>query len=252
VNKEEPGQPASTAAVSGGPRSYQARIERIFDHARDVRSLFLQNPGQAMAPVVPGMFISIAIPLVEGRRLRAYTVASSPENPGPTEIVLNLVPDGAGSRWLFDRKVGDEVSFTGPYGTFTLTDPPGAELVFIAENTAIAPIRPMVRRALAGSALRSLEILYAADRPDHLLYQHEFEILAASHPSLQITSAVVSGGPEPLYAALQSESKRRWIDFVDNRGRHIYICGVGAGVIALRNLFRDAGYARRAVHYEKW
>ncbi len=37
-----------------------------------------------------------------------------------------------------------------------------------------------------------------------------------------------------------------------DRSRQFYLCGVGKGVITLRNLLRGAGYERRAVHYEQW
>ena len=37
-----------------------------------------------------------------------------------------------------------------------------------------------------------------------------------------------------------------------DRSRQFYICGVGPGVLEIRDLLRSAGYERRAVHYEKW
>jgi ferredoxin-NADP reductase len=45
---------------------------------------------------------------------------------------------------------------------------------------------------------------------------------------------------------------RRWIDGDADRSRHFFICGVGAPVLALRDRLRAAGYARRAVQYERW
>ena len=235
-----------------GRVAYRARIERIFDHAEDVRSLFLTSLVEPLPPFIPGMFISIALPLAAGERVRPYTIASSPEDPEPFEIVFNRVPDGAGTAWLFARAIGDELSFTGPYGAFTLATPPDAALVFIAETTAISPLRPMIRRALAASSSHRVELLYAVDRPEHLLYRGELEALAATNPRLHISTLVVSGGSGPLYARLADEARRRWIEADTDRSRHFYICGVGAGVIELRDLLRGAGYERRAVHYEKW
>ena len=205
-----------------------------------------------MPPFIPGMFISIAIPLADGDRVRPYTVASSPEDPEPFEIVFNRVPGGAGAAWLFERAVGDELAFTGPYGAFRLAGAADAELVFIAENTAIAPIRPMIRRALAANSPHQVHFLYAADRPGRLLYRGELDSIAAAHPRLHVSTIVVGGGSGPLYARLSEETRRRWIEADADRSRHFYICGVGPGVIGLRDLLRGAGYERRAVHYEKW
>ena len=55
-----------------------------------------------------------------------------------------------------------------------------------------------------------------------------------------------------LYDRLIAETRRRWIDADSDRSRHFYVCGVGKGVLALRDLLRGAGYERRAVHYEQW
>jgi ferredoxin-NADP reductase len=52
--------------------------------------------------------------------------------------------------------------------------------------------------------------------------------------------------------ALVDTTVRRWIEADTDRSRHFFICGVGALVPRLRDLLRAAGYARRAVQYERW
>jgi CDP-4-dehydro-6-deoxyglucose reductase len=125
-----------------------ARIERIFDHAPDTRSLFLSLTSGRHLRFVPGQFISITIPLGDETRLRPYSIASDPEDRGPFEICFNRVAGGRGVAWLFERRVGDVLDFTGPFGAFTIDQPPDAELGFVAEGTGVAPIRPMLKRSL--------------------------------------------------------------------------------------------------------
>jgi ferredoxin-NADP reductase len=231
----------------------RARVERIYDHCADTRSLFLRMTAGALPRFVPGMFISIAIPLAGDPRVRPYTIASSPEDGEPFEICFNRVPGGAGAAWLFDRVAGDEMNFTGPFGAFTLERAPAAETILIAEGTAIAPIRPILRRAMAGAPTYPIRLLYAADRREHLLYAAEFERLAAVHAEFHFEPIIVSGHDSAaLYARLLDEANRRWVAADADRSRHFYICGVGKGVLALRDLLRAAGYERRAVHYEQW
>lgn len=230
-----------------------ARVDRIHDHCADTRSLFLTMTACALPRFLPGMFISIAIPLAGDTRVRPYTIASSPEDGEPFEICFNRVPGGAGAAWLFDRVVGDELNFTGPFGTFTLERAPAAETILIAEGTAIAPIRPMLRRALAGTPTHPIALLYAADRPEHLLYAGEFERMAAAHAEFHFETLIGAGhDSSALYARLLDEARRRWVAADTDRSRQFYICGVGKGVLALRDLLRAAGYERRAVHYERW
>ena len=219
---------------------YAARIARIVEHAPDTRSLFLA--GQPI-PHRPGQFISCLLPVGGETLIRPYSLASDPEQ-DELEICLNLVPGGGGSAYLLGLPVGATVRFTGPWGTFVLDRAPDVEAVFIADGTGVAPIRPMIRRALASGARQPIHLLHAAEREDRLLYRAEFDRLARTQP--RFTFAHVPS------ARLRDEVVSRWVDGDRERGRRFFICGVGAIVPMLRDLLRGAGYERRAVQYEKW
>ena len=220
----------------------EARLEAVVDHGADTRSFFLRLP----APLAfrPGQFVSCLLPVGGETLIRPYSIASDPEEAERLELLLDLVPGGPGSSYLFGLAPGAAVRFTGPWGTFVLDHAPAAETVFIADGTGIAPIRPMLHRALATPTGRPLRLLYAAESESRLVYRAELERLARAHAGF--TSAWV---PAP---SLQTEVARRWIEADADRSRHFYICGVGAIVPALRDLLRRAGYERRAVQYEQW
>ncbi|HTJ08762.1 MAG TPA: hypothetical protein VL393_03650, partial [Candidatus Binataceae bacterium] len=91
-------------------------------------------------------------------------------------------------------------------------------------------------------------LLYAASDPDHLLYPEEIAQWSAA--GLNFISLLAPASE--LYDRLMAETRRRWIEADSVRARHFYVCGVGKGVIGLRDLLRGAGYERRAVHYEQW
>ena len=233
--------------------SAQARVERIFDHASDTRSLFLSLTTGKSLRYKPGQFISISIPLGDETRSRPYTIASSPTESGPFEICFNRVPGGRGVEWLFERRVGDTLDFAGPFGTFTLDSDPASnvELGFIAEGTAVAPIRPMLKRALAGSGRSArMHLTYAAQDRQHILYSGELDELTRTAPNFSYETVIAP--PEKIYERLIELANARWVRADADRTRQFYICGVGDGVIRLRDLLRGSGYERRAVHYERW
>lgn len=196
------------------------------------------------------MFISITIPLANEVRVRPYTIATSPEDGEPFEVCLNLVPNGPGAAWMFERRVGELLDFTGPFGAFTLERPPGGELVFIAEETAIAPIRPMLRRTLAHPGAERVHLLYAARCAEHLLYRSELESMSAACRQFHFELIVIDA--HPFNERLIEEVHSRWVAADYNRTRHFFVAGIGAGVLQIRDLLRRAGYERRAVHYERW
>jgi ferredoxin-NADP reductase len=211
-----------------------ARVDLIDEHDDATRTLFLRLD----APLAfrPGQFISCLLPIAGERMIRPYSIASDPDETESIEILYNLVPDGPASRYLHGLKLGDAITFTGPWGTFTLDEPPDAECVFIAENTGIAPIRAM----LLAHALR-------ARRPFRLLYG---TTLGVYFDELAALPNVTAEAVPP--ARLVDEALRRFVDADEDRTRHVFVCGVGPMVYTLRDRLRAAGYARRAVQYEKW
>lgn len=242
-------EPGASAAAPARRPVYRARIERMLDHNADTRSLFLRLVGGAQFAFIPGQFISISLALPDETRVRPYTIASSPEDAeAALEICFNRVPGGAGAQYLFERKSGDVLEFTGPFGAFTMERAPERECVFIAEGTAIAPIRPMIRRALGAVNHPALRLLYAARDSEHLLYRGEIAAWAAAG----VDFAALLAPEAELHDRLLAEAERRWVAADSERGRHFYICGVGKGVLKLRDLLRGAGYERRAVRYEQW
>jgi ferredoxin-NADP reductase len=239
-----------TTAAPGNRSTLNARVERIFDHASDTRSLFLSLTSGKHLRFAPGQFISITIPLGDETRSRPYSIASSPEDRGPFEICFNRVKGGRGVEWLFERRVGDTLDFSGPFGAFTLAPEPDSEEGFIAEGTAIAPIRPMLKQAVAASPSATIHLIYAAPDREHILYAAELDALVRTAPNFSYEPVIVPA--DKIYDRLFEMAQARWIAADADRTRHFYICGVGKGVIRLRDLLRGAGYDRRAVRYEQW
>ena len=246
---------SKAAAEAGAKRpGRRSRVERIFDHNADTRSLFLRVVEGPLASFIPGQFISISIPLADETRTRPYTIASSPEDGEPFELCFNRVPGGRGVDYLFERRPGDELVFTGPFGLFTIDQPPDTELIFVAVGTGIAPIRPMIRRLLSSGFQRGFHLLYGAHDEAHLLYRGELEKWARDHRDfdLELITSPANTDPARIYDRVGEIVERRWVNGDAIRARHFYICVVGPGVQRIRDLLRASGYERRAVKYEQW
>jgi ferredoxin-NADP reductase len=125
---------------------------------------------------------------------------------------------------------------------------PESECIFVAEGTAIAPIRPMIRRALASATAPKLTLIYAAPSADRLLYRDEIARWRAA--GVEFEALIAPAGE--LYDRMGARIQARWIDADSERDRRFYLCGVGKGVLRLRDVLRAAGYERRAVRYEQW
>jgi ferredoxin-NADP reductase len=214
-----------------------ARIAEIVEHTAETRSLRLTLPAGEPLAFRPGQFLSCLVPAGDRALNRPYSIASSPDEPA-LELLVDLVPNGPGSHYLFGLRPGDALRFTGPWGLFVLDDTsPDGETVFVADQSGIAPIRPMLREAVRRSPRPALRLLYGTRLG---VYRSELEALSG------LSVDVVP--PERLF----DEAVRRFVEADQDRTRHFFVCGVGAPVIALRDRLRAAGYARRAVQYERW
>lgn len=123
----------------------------------------------------PGQWVNFRFP--EGVS-RAYTIASAPERPQAVQLCVR-VGHGKGGEAVSRLKAGSEITVDGPYGSFLLPDDDHRDVVFLAGDTGIAPIRSIVLHMLAKKDPRRIFVLYEPDRR-HILYAGDFDPLARS------------------------------------------------------------------------
>ncbi|HSP35645.1 MAG TPA: FAD-dependent oxidoreductase [Thermoanaerobaculia bacterium] len=133
---------------------------------------------------MPGQWVNFRFP--EGVA-RAYTIASPPE-----EHLLELcvrVGAGRGGHALQTLHNGTEVAIEGPFGKFVLPDDDKRDVIFLAGDTGIAPVRSIVLHMLATSDRRKAVVLY---EPDHryILYARDFDPLARSGKIVHMSGAI--------------------------------------------------------------
>jgi ferredoxin-NADP reductase len=234
-------------------RRYRATLTRTFEHHPGTESFFLRLPPGDRLVFTPGQFISCELPVGDAPPLvRAYSLASSPED-DELEICVDLVAGGPGSTHLFRLELGAQIAFTGPFGSFALAEPPPVPLVFVGERTGIAPLRPMVRRALERGGDQPITVLQGARYDHELLYRADFEAWATAHSRLHWEPVLLATEAEvgPI-AALEELTVERFVRGDADRSRRFWICGVGPMAGRLRDTLRAAGYERRAVRAEEW
>lgn len=234
-------------------RVYRATVTRLHEHHPGTRSLFLRLPARDAFTFTPGQFISCELPVAGDPGLvRAYSLTSSPEEP-ELEICVDLLARGPGSTHLFALEPGAEVAFTGPFGSFALAEPPPVPLVFVGEGTGVAPLRPMVRRALERGGASAITVLQGARYDHQLIYRDDFERWAEQHPRFEWDPVLLATEAEigPI-DALEEVVIERFVRGDGDRSRRFWICGVGAMPGRLRDALRAVGYDRRAVRAEAW
>jgi ferredoxin-NADP reductase len=92
-----------------------AKVVAVRQLTHDVRQI---DFGLADPPEIrfkAGQFVSFEVPDPRTGRMvtRPYSIASSPRSTHMVSLLLNLVPQGPGSTYLFDLREGDETRLAG-------------------------------------------------------------------------------------------------------------------------------------------
>ncbi len=154
--------------------SRAATVTEIETLAPNVLQLTISFDGDGLA-FMPGQWVNFRFP--EGVS-RAYTIASAPERPQALQLCVRVGP-GKGGEALSRLQQGAPITVDGPYGSFLLPEESDRDVILIAGDTGIAPVRSIVLHMLARKDPRRIFVLYEPDRR-YILYAADFDPLARS------------------------------------------------------------------------
>ena len=171
---------------------FQAQVERIRDLTHDVREIELRLKEPPAIAFKAGQFVSFEVGRDALNRtiVRPYSIASQPSQRERVLLLLNLVPGGPGSTYLFSLRVGDETQFKGPTGAFYLRDDPARDILFVATATGIAPLRSMLYALSERGFPRPVTLYWGLRSQRDLYYKDELEALASAHPNFSFITTL--------------------------------------------------------------
>jgi ferredoxin-NADP reductase len=152
--------------------SHRAIVTEMLELAPSVQQLTVAFPDGPF-PFQSGQWVNFRFP--EGVS-RAYTIASAPERPEALQLCVRVGP-GRGGAALKQLEAGAAVTIDGPFGDFLLPENDARDVVFLAGDTGIAPVRSIVLHLLASKDPRGIVVLYEPDHR-HILYAGDFDPLA--------------------------------------------------------------------------
>ena len=211
---------------------FTAHVIAVRQLTHDVRQIDLRLIEPPEMTFKAGQFISFDVPdLRTGRMVtRPYSIASPPSSSRTISLLLNLVPHGPGSTYLFGLREGDETKFAGPAGNFYLRDDPGRDVLFVATGTGIAPFRSMLLANAERPVPSSATLLWGLRNQRDLYYQDE---LTRMRHDVSTTSHIITlskpgpgwTGPSGRVTTLVERTIH------DVKRMAVYLCG-NSGMIA--------------------
>ncbi|MCV2489857.1 benzoate 1,2-dioxygenase electron transfer component BenC [Geodermatophilus sp. YIM 151500] len=243
-------QIASTSAVAKtSAATHRGRITALDRLSPTTVGLAVEIDDRDALAFLPGQYVNIAVPGTE--ESRSYSFSSAPQDEELTFLV-KLTPGGVMSTYLEERaRVGDEITFTGPHGSFFLRES-DAPLLLLAGGTGLAPILSILRTLESDGIAngRPMHLVYGVTTDDDLVEMAAIERLAGGIEGLTwdycvadpATTAPNQGYVTGLYGP----------EHLHDGGAAVYLCGPPAMVEAVRKHVSGLGVAPSGFYYEKF
>ena len=221
---------------------YTARVDSIRNLTHDVREIGLRLFDPPEIAFKAGQFVSFEVTNPRTNRLvnLPYSILSAPSRRNRIALLLNLVPGGPGSTYLFGLKEGDEAQFQGPAGNFYLRDDPTKDLLFVATGTGIVPIWSMLRDRFERGFSRPVTLYWGLRSRQDLYYQDELAALAQQHANFSFITTL--SRPEPGWtgpAGRVTKLVEERVTAVTNLS--IYLCGNSGMISEVSGLINKRG-----------
>ena len=221
--------------------TFAATVTRTRALTHDVRELELTLADPGRIRFEPGQFVSFEIerPGFPIPATRAYSIASSSHRQHAIDLLLNRVPGGRGSEYLFALQDGDRTSFKGPVGSFVLRDGP-RDLLFVATGTGIAPFRSMLWSLAESRSSRRVTLFWGLRSERDLYYQDELLQLRERLPAFSfITTLSQPGSDWRGHSGRVLRLLETLVTGVANL--EVFLCGNGGMIADAKDILRRKG-----------
>ena len=224
---------------------------------RDVRAatprariLRLDLNGAAF-PYAPGQAVMIG---THGSGVRRpYSLATAPvdsERDSALELLIGVDSTGDPGPHLTLGE-GLAVDVEGPLGTFTFpAAPEERRFLFIAGGTGIAPLRAMLRHALA-IPHEGIGVFYSARTPDEFAYQDELRALAADR-RIELQQTVTRTADDAWLGARGRIDRANLLRLIHDPATLCFVCGPPSLVAEMTTLLGGLGIDSRRIRMEEW
>ena len=160
---------------------HKSNIIKIEDESPTTKRFRLEVPDLEKVDFKAGQFITMDLPIHKKRlkRWRSYSIANAPDGTNIIELCIVYLEGGLASEYLFkETKVGDEITFKGPTGVFTLPQELDNDIVLICTGTGIAPFRSMIWDIYNNKKThQKIHLIFGTRYEKNILYRQELEEL---------------------------------------------------------------------------
>jgi acetate---CoA ligase (ADP-forming) len=197
----------------------------------------------------PGQYISVK---VAPNRINCYSVAGHTNN-NTFNLLVDTSPGGPGSKFFENLKVGDKITYLGPFGNLILNENDGANhLLFLGTGSGCAPLKVLIESALKGKNIQTpISYYFGLRNPQDVFWKDHFEQLSREHPNFSFK--LVLSKPDENWNG-DSGHITDFIErnFPDASGLSVYLCGNKKMIEEATNILASHGCPKERIYSEKF
>ncbi len=210
-------------------RKYRTTVTEIIDYTYDIKGITFKLLEPNNIDFKAGQYVQLETPpydKVKQKTIRAYSIASKPEDNGLIHLIIRLVPEGLCTTWVHKYlKVGDDVILTGPYGDFYIRDT-DADMIFIAGGSGKAPIKSMLEHLQIVGTTRKMTYFFGARSGKDLYLTDQFVDYEKVFPDFKYIPVLSQCTPEDKWCGRSGYIMPYFKEVIrDPKNTEAYMCG---------------------------
>ncbi len=208
---------------SAAPQLHIGRVVAMEPLAADVMRVMVALPGSGKLEFQAGQYINIV--LDDGQR-RAFSFANAPHAGEQIELHVRRIPGGRFTGHVFGAmRVGDELRFEGPLGSFTLKESE-RPILFVAGATGFAPVKSILEDAFHRGMARRMRLYWGVRRREDLYLLKLAQSWQLEHANFQVIPVLSEPQPEDHWTGRTGLVHEAMLaDHGDLTGFEVYVCG---------------------------
>ena len=233
-------------------KEFLTTVEVITPLTHDTRLFRFKFNEPSEITFKPGQFAQFRIPKVGEER--AYSIASSPNEPGIVEFIVRLTPGGLCTTYMFYKlKVGDAIFLTGPYGDLYLREDTDDPIICVGGGSGSAPIRSIITYLREKKSGRKIISFYGGRTPKDIYLTEYYKEIARDMKDFTHIPAISEPADDDGWdgeKGLITEVMERYLDDVSNC--EAYMCGPPIMIEKSRVVLEKHGIKGNRIYFDEF
>jgi len=233
-------------------RDFVGTITRLEPLTGDIVGIWLATDDDCEFQA--GQYLNLDVPGVE--RPRAFSFANAPSSAREVELHVRLVPGGEATPKIHnDLRVGDRLSFTGPYGHFFVRRSANKPMLFLAGGSGLSSPKSMILDLLETGEQQPITLIHGVRTSADAHFADLFRDLQAKHQNFRYVPVLsMAGDGDAEWAGETGFVHEAAERLFDGRfaGMSAYLCGPPPMIEACIRTLMKGRLFERDIHTEKF